>query len=528
MILHSKAAKFLTAVKKPHHKVMLAEIHGKTSLGRISGSGSIELKKGRYRIKWRLPEEERTEELHNSLKKDFGKPKTYTTEDCWEMTAVTEDRLCLEFEVFPPATWNSSNQRLITLNLQASRLKVVKAKADPKEDAAFVARVQAMGINWSGSNESEAPPNEVLYHAILVGVESPLRRQRVTTTKITNDFLGETGSGWKSDTWMLEKNGMTFALIQNKKKLHAYLRFQNPDCCEEEQEAKFSAFLNAIAFTHGCRPWPFVREVCHDHQVVKCELFTKEVISQTSAAPLSDHLMAFHSESDSMIISVFDFYRSGSTLIKPFNRLHALLCEAHEGTTIRETDLLAICTVFEGLISCLFDHHRLKEPTRTSIAAVQFTEATESVRKWLTQKHEESGSRSDSPWDRLIGFIKSCGYVRTQEKIKAVSEFYGFPWDGDMEQVFRMWKKQRNPLAHGLGRDDNPNGLREMFSAWSRITGATNRFILAEMGYTGWFRYSPMEASKEVLKIRQSPSKSRIPDPDGSATTNGGPIPGSG
>ena len=221
-----------------------------------------------------------------------------------------------------------------------------------------------------------------------------------------------------------------------------------------------------------------------------------------------------------MISKAFDFYRAGSPLINRFNRLHSLLCEAHEGMIIRETDMLALCTVFEGLIGCLFDHHRLKEPTRASIAAVQFKEATDAVRAWLKQKDDESVSSKDSPWDRLIGFIKNCGYVRTQEKLKAVAEYYGISWNGDMEEVFGMWKKQRNPLAHGSGREEGPDGMREMFHAWSRITGTINRLMLSEMKYDGWFCHSPMEAGKEVLEIRSTPPQSITPDPDGPKAVN--------
>lgn len=521
MIHHSKAAKFLSAVRKPRRKVMLAELRAETPVGGITGTGSIVLTKGRYRIKWRLPDDEKTEDLHALIKAEFGRTRTYTKEDCWQMNAITEDGLCLEFEVFPPATWNASNHQLISLNLQASRLKVIKAKVNPEEEAAFVARVQALGFDWPGSDESDIPPKEALHHAVLVGVKTPLRRQRATTTTVTNDFLGEAGSGWKCDTWMLEKDGMTFALIQKKKKLHAYLRFKNPECSEVEQEARFTAFLNAIAFTHGCRPWPLVREVCHDLRVVKCELFPDERLSQTSAAPMSDRLMAFHSESESMIMKAFDFYRSGSPLIKRYKRLHALLCEAHEGSTIRETDLLALCTVFEGLIGCLFDHHHLKSPTQQSARADEFSAAKLVVSDWLNAKHLESNDPTDCPWSRLIGYIEKCDFVSAQEKIRAVSDLHGIPWDGDMKDVFRMWRKQRNPLAHGSGRDENPKGLREMFPAWSRITGAINRLMLAEMGYTGWFRYSPMEGELQELEIRPPHSESATPAPGGPAAAVG-------
>ena len=87
--------------------------------------------------------------------------------------------------------------------------------------------------------------------------------------------------------------------------------------------------------------------------------------------------------------------------------------------------------------------------------------------------------------------------------MKAVADFYGFQWNGDLEDVFKLWKIQRNPLAHGSGSGEN-NNLQEMFNAWSRITGTINRFMLAEMGYDGWFQYSPLEAGREELWISKS------------------------
>lgn len=510
MILHPDADKFFTTVKDGLKRVALVELNAETPMGRLTGSGTVSLVEGRYQMEWRVADQDKADELLKHLNKDWGKPKTYTKDDIWKMDAETEAGLRFEFGAFPPNTWKAVNHQVVSFNLETGRLKVSKPKSDPEAQAAFRARLAGLGIDWDGSATSASVLKEVLHHATLVGIKSPLCSKSPTITEITNDFLGKARE-WKNDTWTFERDGMTFALIQKEEGLHAYLRFKETELSPDEQSARFSAFLEALGFTHGFRPWPLVREVRHDHWVVECEIAGCDSLPQMSAAPLSDRLMTFHKESETMIMEVYDFVLSGSPLLKRLRRLHGIVCEAHEGTVIRETDLLGLCTVFEGLVGCLFDYHRLKGPTRTSVAAAGFSVAVDAVCEWLKQKHHESGEGPDSPWDRLIGLIKSSGYVRTQERIKALADFHAFPWEGDIEDVFRIWKKQRNPLAHGSGQEEGSAGMREMFAAWSRITGAFHRFMLAEMGYKGWLRYSPMEAGKELIEIRQPNSEPITP-----------------
>jgi hypothetical protein len=500
MILHPDAAKFFTAVKNDLQRVSLVELNAETPMGRFTGSGTVSLVEGRYQLEWRLADQEKEEELLKHLNKDWGKPKTYTKDDIWKMKAETDAGLCFTFGAFPPDTWRGVNHQVVCFNLETGRLKVSKPEPDPAAKAAFRARLREQGIDWDDSAASTSVPKEILHHATFVGVKSPLCFKSPTTTETTNDFLGKTWQS-KNDTWTFEREGLTFALIQKGDDLNAYLRFKETELTPVEQSARFSAFLEALGFTHGFRPWPLVREVRHGLWVDDCEISGGECLSQMSMAPLSDRLFAFHKESESMVMAAYDFVRTNSPFLKRFRRLHGILCEAHEGTLIRETDLLGLCTVFEGLVGCLFDHHRLKDPTRKSKAASAFSSAVDAVCEWLKQKHHETGEDHESPWDRLIGLIKSSGYVRTQEKAKALADFYSFPWEGDIEEIMRIWKKQRNPLAHGSGQEEDPLETRKMFAAWSRITGAFHRFMLAEMGYSGWFRYSPMEPGMEELKI---------------------------
>lgn len=496
MIRHTKADKFLTDLRKPNGMVRLVELHAETPAGTRSGIGEIEWRDGKYRIEWLLSHEVALSGVMEAFIKEWNGPKLYTKVDRWRMQGVTANGLHLEFDVYPPRSSQITNSPFIRFKFETHVLKVVEPEVDPEEEAEFAARMVMYGLDLPGSSAS---PKEVLHHAVFLGIESPLRRQRQTVTTIVNDFHGEM-EGIKNDTWVWEKDGMTFALIQREEGLHAYLRLKNPRHPLEEQERIFTAFFNTIGFTHGFRAFPAAREVCHDLTVVKCWIANLDKLAGTSAASLGDRTSM--SDCDAMVVAGFDFFLSGSALVSRFWNLHGILCEAHEGSVIRRSDLLALCTVFDGLIGCLFDHHRLKASTRKSERAEEFSAAKLAVSEWLQAKHVASGSKMDSSWDRFIGYFKSCGYVRPEEKIRAVSDFYGFPWDGDMAEIFRIWKQQRNPLAHGSTRDLNDDGVKSMFAAWSRLTGAINRFMLAEMGYTGWFCYSVMEPGLQEIQVR--------------------------
>ncbi len=505
ILQNREADNFLKVMRKGKRSIPFLRLTAFTDVGEIIGSGSISSDGDKYLIEWYVPDGELAQKILRDLEK--GGPRIYTPEHRWEMDGETSEGLVLSFKVFPPRLGSRSSLKVIRLDLETSRLLVTRKKSTLEDEAEFAARVRSFGFSLAESKATESSSKDSVYHAAFLGVKSPLRTQRKTTIEIANDFLGGAGSSWKSDTWMLVRDHMTFALIQRKNRLHAYLSFESCDLSEDEQESRFTAFLEAVAFTHGCRPWPLFRELIQDCRTVECVIFTPDRVLQTSAAPLDDRTIAFHPEAESMMVSALDFYSKGSDLVRQFNRLRSILCEAHEGRVIREADILALCTVFEGVIKCLFDHYELRDRTQNSSGASQFKEASLAVREWLNQKHVKLANTKDSPWFRLIGFIKSCGYIRTDERANAVADFYGIPWEGDMELVLEMWKSQRHPLAHGARRDDDPAATKEMFRAWSRITGAINRLMLAEMGYLGWFRYSAMEAGLHEMNLKPAPPR---------------------
>lgn len=514
MILHSDAARFVAKLKDGREKLILGELNAVTPVGSIAGSGTVEIVMGRFHFVWHPSDDPASKEVLGHLRQEWKGPRVYTREHLWKFDGATQDGFHFELNVFPPAKWHKFNHRLTGIDFETGRLRAVKAKWDPEEEAAFNATLEKYGWKRRPEEEAEEPPDEILHHAFFAGITSPLCGKSRTETEVSNEFFGKS-SEWNYDTWTLDHDGMTFALIQKDDGLHAYLRLRESPLSEEAQKLRFSAFLKALGLTHGFRPWPLVREVRHDGRNAYCELAETEPLPQMSLAPLSKRLMYLQKDGEAMLIAAYNYLAGTGGVGEELGRLQGILCEAHEGKLIRESDLLALCTVFEGLISCLFDNHGLKETTKSSVGAAQFKEAVTAVTDWLRGKDEQAASDSESVWSRLIGAIKGCGYVRTEEKLKALSDFYGIPWSNDMGQVLKMWKKQRNPLAHGAARERRDDEFPGMFAAWSRITGAFHRIMLAEMSYSGWFAYSPMESGLEELKIDPRPASDICDSSDG-------------
>jgi hypothetical protein len=84
----------------------------------------------------------------------------------------------------------------------------------------------------------------------------------------------------------------------------------------------------------------------------------------------------------------------------------------------------------------------------------------------------------------------------------AVAECFEFPWAGDVEEIFDIWNSHRHGLAHGAEVKSDFDSIKGQFQAWSRLSGAIHRFILAEMGYIGSFSYSPMEPGLVEMDLK--------------------------
>lgn len=499
LIRHAGAASFLAEIQNREDGVALSQIRVEAGEETVSGTGSIRWSDGAYRVEWNLDPAE-CEQFVSSLKSGWGKPQTFTESDRWRVQAVTREELNLEFWVFPPRTWTFLVGQPHCIKLRASHLKVVKPPRDQEGERALIARLADLGINWEPGEVEEEHSGKVLHHAVFRGVRSPLRLQRFTSTTVKNDFLGGFNEEIR-DTWISEKEGMSFALIQREDELHAYLKFSDAALDASGQDEVFSAFLDAIGFTHGCRPWPMLREVTQGIRNRKCEIGSLEPLRKGAAAPLTETLFVNDSDSESMLLVAFDFFVAKGQLQDQVRRLHGLLCEAHEGSLIRHSDILALCTLFEGTVNSVFDHLSLKKGVNSSEAAVAFREAKDAAIAWIESKMTLEEVGSEPSWSRMMGIIRAASFIRPEEKLQAISDHYGFPWTNDVEEISAMWKKQRNPIAHGSGKDESEDGMRAMFASWSRLTGFINRLILAEMGYSGCLSYSPMEEGLVLKRI---------------------------
>ena len=165
-----------------------------------------------------------------------------------------------------------------------------------------------------------------------------------------------------------------------------------------------------------------------------------------------------------------------------------------------KVQVLTACTVFEGLVTELLKEYQLEEAALLSEDGKAFDAAKNAVLVW--SRAQGAGLQAENtPWARISSRLENSPYLRTKEKVKAVGDHYGLPWEGDIKEVYSIWEQVRHALAHGASGGMDFNRSRKFFTAWSRLSGAIFRFMLAEMGYTGWFRYSPMEPGLKELQI---------------------------
>jgi hypothetical protein len=221
-----------------------------------------------------------------------------------------------------------------------------------------------------------------------------------------------------------------------------------------------------------------------------------------------------------MIGSAARFFSSDSRLARVILDFAFLHRDAGMTAVPLKVQVLTACTIFEGLVVELLKEHQLEEGALLSDDGQAFDAAKKAALAW-TREQGAGQEAANTPWARISSRLANSPYLRTKEKVKAVGDHYGLPWEGDFKEVYSIWEQVRHALAHGASGEMDFNRSRKFFTAWSRLSGAIFRFTLAEMGYTGWFRYSPMEDELQELEIRPPHSELSTPAPGGPAAAVG-------
>ena len=467
---------FVKIVRNGSEKLRVDEIVIRTGSEELHGKGMLRISRERIELDATIREGEMLPEFRTGI---------YTKRDSWKLTGIIEDQLQFKcdhvgptfsrqyslldgitrctFKLHPidliPAGWDAMSRN--------DRNEILKQEAERNP--------QITPPQISVENDSQ---NDVSFYATLF--EYPL-----LATTWGKEVKGETENFEFVLTKESENSDLRVAL-QSKK------NYQSSG--EEEDWAKFDAFMHALAFANGIHAWPYRREYWRAGQKITDRVTSAYKLKKTFHAPFTDRL-AFDAQTGSLkwdfqdsIRKAAAFFESNSTFSIEVSIILFLFREADEGVH-SEITTIALCTLFENLVRLLFRELSLKEKADGENLE-SFEEAKTEIANQINLQIAEKGEG----YRRLLNIVKSAQLFSMEQMFHAVVNHFGLKWEDDMENIFKTWKRARHPLVHDKARAEmSEDDLKSSVINESRIAGAINILLLKLFGYSGHMRHSTFE-----------------------------------
>lgn len=529
MIWTSKAEKLLAILRGPKPFACLDKITLTYKGEKFDGLGTIEVdsEHARFEVDFRFQYEAVPIDFLEFFHRQSA-PQIVNPEDFWAAEATTACGIRFSMRVPPPHNSKWGTGRILRFWSHVEAINVVPDPWDTGDRDVHSAQTERINTIFPrdrvivpGATEKAdaaldmacagAPPK---FHALLAGVELA-----VTNTATMGTYfhpLDGEKPDFKFDLYKEEHGDYSFCLESVGGDLHVSMYFNDPKLDHGDCSKKFQALLSAVSFAHGYHSWPILEEHCLGGRVVTCRVKPYFQLERSQFQPLNKHLSQSRKDCGTMIGVATQFFSGAGPLVGVFLDFAFLHRDAGMKAVPLKVQVLTACTIFEGLMTELLKEYHLEEDALLSDDGQAFDAAKKAALAW--SKEQGTGQdAANTPWARISSRLENSSFLRTKEKVKAVGDHYGLPWEGDLKEVYVIWDQVRHALAHGASGEMNFYRSCKFFTAWSRLSGAIFRFMLAEMGYTGWFRYSPLEAGLEELEILPPPSTSNNPTPCGPA-----------
>ena len=363
---------------------------------------------------------------------------TFTQDDTFAIHGQIASKIAFECrDVFPPCGTSTHSRGTSTLVLESSKMHLVPEGTDQMQSA------ELRALLGKTPKSEGAEETDFRSHSIFHGPKLRLRNAETNTVR-TNDFLGEASKS-SMDTHVFSGNGYEGALIQKDKELHLHLRAKEISSKDDglDWDSLVRRVEKAVAFTHGFQPWPVYREIRKNHRVTERWIACHIDLGQTSLSPISETLWAnVHGNSSDPLHQIIPTIADGlGSLPKPIQKgLHNLLWQfraAELSDLPGTTKLLMICAILDGIM------------------------------KLLSGKTDPS---KKAPTDKT--WIAGCAAA-------------GLSWDKWGSDLFELFGKHRQHLAHGwlwLPTNDDPSVY---FSDYPKLCGGLNTLVAAACGYEG-------------------------------------------
>jgi hypothetical protein len=412
-------------------------------------------------------------------KRDVWKPA-----DAWKLSGLIEGDLKFSCDQVSPsgkyASWPVRRERRYVQKLRFKRVDLIPAGLDALSSA------QRDKILKRPHRKKPKFP-KVQFDAVIPGCK-PVIFNAGTITKIRNDFLGLCRRQSSFDTFIDRNKEYDFGLIKKEEDMHVHFRSKSRfhSASEEDDWRRFYALLFAIGFTHGFQPWPCRIEYWRSGKKITDRITIRQKLTKTPHAPFDEQIgylgnFRRKGSQNSVIRLAARFFEKQTTLSQKLSHLLFLFREA--GSSSFHIRTLAFCSLFEGIVSLIFDELKLENVARGRDS--QFDNYLK-LRDRLAGRLRKLSSRSNNPaYDRMVSLLSSANEFRVKDKFRAVSEHFRLDYEKDMISHFNAWRNKRNPFSHG-----NLENSDSDFSDQALIAGAINILVLKLIGYSGPMKFN--------------------------------------
>lgn len=377
---------------------------------------------------------------------------TFTKDNTFTVRGQLASEIAFEcMDVYPPSRRTTRSRGTVTVILESSKMHLPAEGADEMDTAELSER---LGTPREGSPEVSS---NFRSHSIFHGPKLRLPNARSETLR-KNDFLGEASES-SLDTHVFKGQGYEGALIQKGQELHLHLRsneFNLP--AEANWTAVVRSIERALGFTHGFHPWPAYRETRLNHRVIERSISSHLGLGQTNLSPLSKSMWMNIRElpadplhhiiptvAHGLAILPASFQKGLETMLWQFRSMEL-------SDLPGSTKLLLICAILDGTMKLLAGK---TDPTKSS----------------PTTKAWKSG----------------CAAA-------------GLSWDKWGNELFELYGKHRQHLAHGwlwIPSSDNPE---VHFTDYPKLCGGLNTLVAAACGYEGRILTNAFRSGAVIIK----------------------------
>jgi hypothetical protein len=377
---------------------------------------------------------------------------TFTKDDTFTVRGQLASEIAFECtDVYPPSQRTTRSRGTVTVILESSRMHLPAEGADEMDTAELS---ELLGTHREGSPEVSS---DFRSHSIFHGPKLRLPNAGSETLH-KNDFLGEASES-SLDTHVFKGQGYEGALIQKGQELHLHLRSKESNIPDEGNWPSIVRSVErALAFTHGFHPWPAYRETRLNHRVSERSISSHLGLGQTNLSPISKSMwMNIRETPADPLHQIIPTVAAGLvTLPAPFQEgLETMLWQFRSmelSDLPGSTKLLMICAILDGTMKLLAGK---TDPTKSS---------------------------------------------PTNKVWKAGCAAAGLSWDKWGDELFELYGKHRQHLAHGwlwIPSSDNPEVY---FADYPKLCGGLNTLVAAACRYEGRILTNAFRSGTVIIK----------------------------